>query len=205
MSKFLNTLKDKLRVMEEKIKALPAELDSIAKYLDRAKLESLLLRLNCDCDKLYDKQSNAQLWGSGVWANNMLVFPFILFPDGINGPVYRRITSEDIAKWRQAYKTKLHVVIGKGRVEVIAASELAREYKTTVSQVILAAQQQGYTVLGWEQYLKLLDEIGKLIARDGGQDEAALSKRMAQMAIGIPVTVMDSAQEVRILGKSERS
>jgi len=50
----------------------------------------------------------------------------------------------------------------------MAPSELVREYKTTISQIILVAQQQGYTVLGWDQYQKLLDEIANLI---GGDEE----------------------------------
>ena len=69
---------------------------------------------------------------------------------------------------------------GKGRVEVIAPSELAKEYKTTVSQIILGAQQQGYTVLGWNQYQNLLDEIGSLI----GEDKESLPGTI----VGIPVT-----------------
>ena len=86
---------------------------------------------------------------------------------------------------------------------VIAASELAREYKTTVSQIILAAQQQGYTVLSWDQYLKLLDEMGKLIGGDEQQDKAIEPPGdTAHMAIGIPVTTTDSTQEVKILPKS---
>jgi len=70
-------------------------------------------------------------------------------------------------------------------VGVIAASELTREYKATVSQVILAARRQGYTVLGWEQYQKLLDEIVSLI----GEDKESLSGTI----VGIPVTTTDSA------------
>jgi hypothetical protein len=196
MSSFLNNLEDKLRVIEEEIQTLPGELDSAVGRLDRGKLRSVFLRLEQDCDRLYEKQFAAQ-------RNSLLVFPFILFPDGINGPVYRRITSEDIAKWRQAYKTKLHVVMGKGRVEVIAVSELAREYKTTVPQVILAAQQQGYTVLGWDEYQNLLDGIGKLIGEDEQQDKAIEPLGdTAHVAIGIPVTATDSTQEVKILPKN---
>jgi len=61
------------------------------------------------------------------------------------------------------------VVIGKGRVAVMAASEVASKCKTTVSQIILVAQQQGYIVLSWDEYQKLLDEIGKLIGEDEEQ------------------------------------
>ncbi len=55
------------------------------------------------------------------------------------------------------------MVIGEGRVEVMATSELAEKYKTTVSQIAPVAQKQGYIVLNWDQYIKLLDEIGEFI------------------------------------------
>jgi len=106
-------------------------------------------------------------------------------PDGLNGPLYRRITEEDLARWRDAHKSEIRVVIGKEGVGVIAISELAKKYQTTVSQVTLAAQQQSYTVLGWDEYLNLLDEIGKLI----GGDEESLPETTV---MGIPVTTTDS-------------
>jgi len=65
---------------------------------------------------------------------------------------------------------------------------------TTVPQVILAAQQQGYTVLDWDEYQSLLDEIGSLI----GEDEESLPAAI----VGIPVTTTDSPQEVKSLPKS---
>ena len=124
----------------------------------------------------------------------MLLFPFILMPDGLNGPISRRITKEDLSTWREAYKSDIRVIAGKEGVGVIAISELAREYKTTVSQVILAAQQQGYTVLGWDEYQNLLDEIGSLI----GEDEKSLPGAI----VGIPVTTTDTPQEVKVLPKT---
>ena len=89
---------------------------------------------------------------------------------------------------------------GGGRVEVMAPSELTREYKTTVSQIIRAAQQQGYTVLGWEQYLKLLDEIGNLTGED--EEQGRITGSPERTAVGIPVTATGSTQEVKILPKS---
>ena len=49
-------------------------------------------------------------------------------------------------------------------------------------------------MLGWEQYLKLLDEIGKLI---GGDEES-----LPGTIVGIPVTTTGSTQGVKILPKS---
>ncbi len=49
-------------------------------------------------------------------------------------------------------------------------------------------------MLGWDQYQKVLDEIGKLI----GGDEKPLPGAM----VGIPVTTTDSTQEVKVLPKS---
>jgi hypothetical protein len=112
----------------------------------------------------------------------------------LSPPHVRSVTNGDVQRWRTAYKSDVRVVIGKRGVGVIAPSELAREYKATVSQVILDAQRQGYTVLSWEQYLKLLDEIGKLI---GGDKES-----LPGTIVGIPVSTTDSPQGLKILPKS---
>ncbi len=183
----MNVLKDKLRVMEEEIQNLPGELDSIAARLDRGKLRRLSFSLDQDFNKLLDRLFDAQ-------RINALLFPFIFMPDGLNGPLSRRITQEDLARWRAAWKSDIRVVLGKEGVGVVAVSELAKKYKTAISQVILGAQQQGYLVLGWDQYQKVLDEIGKLI----GGDEKPLPGAM----VGIPVTTTDSTQEVKVLPKS---
>jgi hypothetical protein len=181
MSPFLNSLEDKLRVMEEEIKTLPGELDSIVACLNWDKLRRFFFQLDQDFNKLLDRLFDAQ-------RINALLFPFIFMPDGLNGSLYRRITEEDLARWRAAWKSDVRVVLGKGGVAVIAVSGLARKYQTTVSQVILAAQQQGYIVLGWDQYQNLLDEIGSLI---GGDEDLP-----PETIVGIPVTTTDSPQEV---------
>ena len=153
MSTFLISLSEKLEAMEQEIQALPEELYSIVARLDRGKLQSVLIRLEQDCDQLYEKQSAAQ--SSGVFT-----LPLIFRLETLS---FTPITSEDRSKWREAYKSKVRVVIGEGKVEVMAASEIAEKYKTTVSQIAPVARQQGYIVLRWDQYIKLLDEIGKLI------------------------------------------
>jgi len=190
VSSFLNSLKDKLAAMEQEIQTLPEELDSAVARLDRGKLRSLAFRLNQDFNKLLDQLFAPQRM-------NALLFPFILMPDGPNGPLYRRITEEDLSGWRAAWKPDIRVVTGKEGVGVIAISELAKKYQTTVDQVILAAQQQGYIMLGWDEYQSLLDEIGSLI----GENEESLPEAI----VGIPVTTTDSPQEVKALPKSPPS
>jgi len=187
MSRFLNSLEGKLRVMEEEIKTLPGKLDSAVARLDRDKLRSLGFQLDQGFNKLLDRLFDAQ-------RINALLCPFILFPDGPSGPISRRITQEDLSRWRVAWKSDVRVVLGKEGVEVTAVSELARKYKTTVPQVIVAAQQQGYIVWGWDQYQNLLDEIGSLI----GEDEESLLGAI----VGIPVTTTDSPQGVKTLPKN---
>ncbi len=150
---FLNSLNDRLTTMEREVQTLPGELDSIVVRLDRSKLQSVLRRLEQDCDQLYEKQSASQSSGIPKLPVILSLQPFSITP----------ITSEDRSKWREAYKSKVRVVIGEGKVEVMAASELTGKYKTTVSQIAPVARQQGYIVLSWDQYIKLLDEIGKLI------------------------------------------
>jgi len=187
MSSFLNSLEDKLAAMEREIQALPEELDSAVARLYRGKLRSLGFRLNQDFNKLLDRLFDGQ-------RINALLFPFIFMPNGPNGPLYRRITEDDLSRWRYAHKSDIRVVVSKEGVEIIAVSELARKYQTTVPQIILAAQQQGYIVLGWDEYQNLLDEIGRLI----GEDE----KSFPGAIVGIAVTTTDSPQEVKVLPKS---
>jgi hypothetical protein len=144
---FLNDLNDRLAVMELEVQKLPTELDSIVKRLDRNKLQGILTHLEQDCDRLYEKRAAAQdIKG--------IVLPTIFDMETFS---LRPITAADRGRWRDAYKSKLRVFISGGGVEVIEASEAAGKLKN------LVAQQQGYIVLRWEQYIKLLDEIGKLI------------------------------------------
>lgn len=163
MSQFLNSLKDRLTVVEQEMQSLPGELDSMVARLDTGKLRSLLSRLDQDCNELYDKKLAAERSGA-------LVLPIIL---QLSPPYTRQITDEDWSRWRESYKSTLQVVIGKGRVEVMAPSKLAQKYKTTVSQTIHVARQQGDIVLGWDEYQKLFGEIAKLIGRRDSIDEPA--------------------------------
>jgi len=188
MSQFVNSLNDKLTTMEQEIKNLPGELDSVVARLDRGKLRSLFAALNRDFDQAFNQYLGRLFAGQGGWAFGA---PAVI---ELSHPCIRPITDEDVQRWRETYKSDVRVVIGKGKVEVMPTSELAKEYKTTVSQVILAPQQQGYLVLGWEQYLKLLDEIGKLI---GGDEES-----LPGTIVGIVVTTTDSTREVKILPKN---
>jgi len=150
---FLNSLNDRLTTMELEVQTLPGELDSIVRRLHWGKLQSVLLHLEQDCNQLYEKQSAAQSSGKIPSSRILSLQPFSITP----------ITDEDRARWREAYKSKVRVVIGRGKVEVMAASELAEKYKTTIPQIAPVARKQGYIVLSWDQYIKLLDEIGKLI------------------------------------------
>jgi len=181
MSTFLDSLKDRLTTMEQEVQTLPEELDSALTRLDRVKLRGLFSRLDQDFNKLFDARHSS----------GMLALPLIIQP---TYPYIREITDEDLQRWREAYKSDVRVVAGKGNVEVLDISKLAKEHKMTVFWIILAAQQQGYTVLGWDQYQNLLDEIGKLI----GGDEEPLPGTM----VGIPVTTTDSTQGVKMLPQS---
>ena len=60
---FLKSLNDRLTAMEREVQTLSGELDSIVVRLDRGKLQSVLIRLEQDCDQLYEKQSAAQSSG----------------------------------------------------------------------------------------------------------------------------------------------
>ncbi len=187
MSTFLNSLESKLIAMQQEVQALPEELDSIVARLDQGKLRRLSFSLDQDFNKLLDSLFDEQ-------RINAVLFPFVFMPDGWNGPLYRRITEEDLMKWRAAWKSDVRVVTGKEGIGLIAISELSRKYQTSVPQVILAAQQQGYTVLDWDGYQNLLDEIGSLV----GEDEESLPGAI----VGILVTTTDPPQEAKVLPKN---
>jgi len=171
MSSFLNSLKDRLTAMEKEMQTLPIELDAIVTRLDWSKLRSLFFRLNQDLNNLFNARHNS----------GMLSLPLVVQP---TYPYIREVTNEDLQRWREAYKSEVRVIAGKGRVAVIAPSELANKYKTTVSQIILSAQQQGYLALSWDQYQKLLDEIDKLIA--GGEALGRITESDGTI-VGIPL------------------
>ena len=55
-------------------------------------------------------------------------------------------------------------------------------------------------VLGWDQYQKLLDEIGKLIG--GDEEQGRITGPPGHKVVGIVMTTTDSTQEVKILPKN---
>ncbi len=55
MSQFQSSFKDKLTTIEQEMRNLPGELDSIVTRLDRGRLTNLFLRLNQDFNKLFDR------------------------------------------------------------------------------------------------------------------------------------------------------
>jgi len=156
MNTFLNSLTDNLEAMAQEIQALPEELDSIVRRLELGKWEKLLLRVNDDFNKVLDKLSASK--DSGVWPHPMILSlqPLSITPE----------TSEDRSRWRAAHKPEIRVVIGEGKVQVMADSEITGKGETAVSWVIPVGRQQGHIVLTWDQYQKLLAEIGKLINDD---------------------------------------
>jgi len=156
--KFLNYLSDRLATMEQEMQALPEELDSMVRRLDRGKWENLLVRVNEDFNKQLDRLYAPQ-------TNGVFALPLIFDPQSLS---FTPITGEDRSRWRAAHKSEIRVVIGKGQVHVMANSDITGKGETAVSHRIPFGQQQGYIILNWDQYQKLLDEIGKLI---NGNDE----------------------------------
>ena len=151
---FLTNLNDRLTTMEQEVQALPEELDSIIRRLNRDKLENVLVHVNEDFNKLLDDLSTPQT--SGIPS-----LPLIFDLQSLS---FTSITSENRARWRAAHKSDIRVVVGKGKVQVMAASEVADKQDTAASRIKPVAQQKGYIVLNWDQYQKLLDEIDKLIS-----------------------------------------
>lgn len=149
----LNDIDDQFGAIERKVQTLPGELDSIVASLDHSKLQTIFTRLEKDCDRLYEKQCDSQ--NNGIFRSDLI---FETQPLS-----FRPITSEDRARWREAFKSRIAVEICKGKIEVIPVFEIIEKDKTTLSRIASMARQEGYLILGWPQYLKLLNEIGKLI------------------------------------------
>lgn len=156
--RFLNSLNDRLTTVERDMQSISEELDSIMRRLNSDKWRNLLIRVNEDFNKLLDELSIPRI--SGLFS-----VPLIFDQQSLS---FTPITSEDRARWRAAHKSDIRVVISKGKVQVMAASEVTGEEETEVSQIIPFSQQQGYIILNWDQYQVLLDEIGKLRS---GNDE----------------------------------
>lgn len=186
MNSFLNSLEDRLTAMAQEIRTLPGELDSIVTGFDRGKLRSLLLRLNQAYDQLLDELFAPQ-------RSRVLASPFVTMPEP---PFLRVITGEDLSRWRAAWKSDVWVVLGKEGVGLVAISELSRKYDLKAPEMILAAQRQGYVVLGWDQYQKLLDEIGKLIA---GAEEIARTTETSGAMVGIPLPATAPNKATKLL------
>jgi hypothetical protein len=183
MSTFLNSLRDKLTAMEQEMQTLPGELDAIVMRLDRSKLRDFSFRLNQVIDNLLDGRFNR---------------PTLGFPPIIQStyPFIRGVTNEDLQRWREAYRLEVRVIIGRGRVALMVPSELASKYKTTASQIIFGAQQQGYIVLSRDQYQKLLDEIGKLIA---GSEKTGGITDPSGTIMGIPLPTTSPEKPTKLL------
>ncbi len=186
MNSFLNSLKDRLTAMAQEIRTLPGELDSIVTGFDRGKLRSLLLRLNQAYDQLLDELFAPQ-------RSRVLASPFVRMPEP---PFLRMITGEDLSRWRAAWKSDVWVVLGKEGVGLVAISGLSRKYDLKAPEMILAAQRQGYVVLGWDQYQELLNEIGKLIAR---AEEITGTTRPSDAMMGIPLPTTATNKTTKLL------
>lgn len=76
------------------------------------------------------------------------------------------------------------------------------ESKTTVAQIIVVAEQRGYTLIGWGRYQKLLPKIVNLIGGNTEQGDATEPPgHVAHILIWIPAPI-DSQQKTKALPKS---
>ncbi len=154
MSEFIDSLSDRLEALEQEVQAFPEKLDSIVARLDRGKWGNLLVRVNDDFNRLLDRLSAPKNIG-------IPELPLIFDPGFLS---FTPITSEDKARWRVAHKSDVRVVIGEGKVQVMAASNMTGIGESAVTHRIPFAQRQGYIILNWDQYQELLTQIGKLLS-----------------------------------------
>ena len=87
----------------------------------------------------------------------------------------------------------VRIIVGKGQVMAVAISKLARENRVTTFEIARSLVELGYKVLGWDEYHRLLDEIGNLIPGDEQQGKPTEpSGHTVRVTIGIPVTATNS-------------
>ena len=175
MSAFLESLRDELETVEQRIEALPGDIDSVVTHLGWTKLRTFFLRLNQDYRKLL--QDEQRLY-QGVLLGRLLI-------------TTDRAMAEQMSNLIKTFIPDVRVVLGKGQVKAMAISNLARENKMTASDIIVSLREEGYLVLGWDEYRKLLDEIGKLI--DQPEEEGTLTEPLIQ-AIPLPVITLKFPQ-----------
>ena len=175
MSGFLDSLRDELETIEQRIEALPGDIDSVVSHLEWTKLRTFFLGLNQDYRKLL--QDEQRLY-QGVLLGRLLI-------------TTDRAMAEQMSNLIKTFIPDVRVVLGKGQVKAMAISNLARENKMTASDIILSLREEGYLVLGWDEYRKLLDEIGKLLAqpKEGGTLTEPLIR-----AIPLPVILLKFPQ-----------
>lgn len=153
MSGFSDDLRHVLEALEGRIQKLPEEMDSAAKHLDRAKLIDAFQKLRQDYkNSLQEEQS---IVGIGGLATGLALLA-------------GQATKDEVTSVKAMLSPDVRIVVGNGEIKVVAISRLARENKTTASEAISNLQEQGYTVLAWDQYEEVLDEIGNLISEGKG-------------------------------------
>jgi hypothetical protein len=157
--RFLEDLGDRMAAMEREIQALPQELNSIVRDLSGGKWKKLLARVDEDLNGLLDRLEAQRVGGANY-------LPYILDLQSLS---VTPITKEDRARWRDARKSHIRVVTGKGQVRLTVDSKAAGKLEITGFERTSFTQQPGFTVLAWDQYRKLLDEIGRLISSDDEQ------------------------------------
>jgi len=153
VSRFSDDLRHVLEAVERRIQKLPREVDSAVKHLDRTRLRDAFQKLHQDYkNSLQEEQSAA---GIGGFATGLALLA-------------GQVTKDEASSVKAMLSPDVRIMIGSGEVKVVAISRLARENKTTASETISNLQEQGYTVLAWDQYEEVLDEIGNLISEGKG-------------------------------------
>ena len=185
MNGFIDSLNGHLDAMATEMGRLPDQLREAVENLDRHRLGHLFLTLEQEYDKLVvDEESARKAYSPGKELALSLLDPAL---------------GKQMSKLKEP--SDVRIIIGKGEIKAVAISKLARQCRVTTLEVAGELRQQGYKVFGWNQYQKLLYEIGKLIGGDEEQGEN--TEPTSPIAIGVPVH--PPPQGVKILPKSSPS
>jgi hypothetical protein len=170
--------------LADRMASLPGELDDASERLVRGRLRRMFSNLEC--------------YYNIIAANEERIRESYSFEKELGYTLLDPRFGEQMSRLKEPVDVR--IVIGNRVVTALAISCLARESGMSTHGVVHKLRRQGYIVLGWDKYQKLLDEICKLIGEH--EEEGKITYLTRPVAIGLPVSTTDSAKEQKALPKN---
>jgi len=139
----LDNFDKQLDALAEKMASLPEQLNQASRYLERGRLRRIFSNLEC--------------WYKALVANEEEARKSYSFAKELGYTLLSPKAGERVSRLKEPVDVR--IVVGKGVVTALAISRLAREGRVTTHSVVHSLRQEGYTVLTWNQYRRLLSQI----------------------------------------------